>query len=127
MTTSDPWQEFLKGLEIAEEIERQRKPLIKEYRLYYNPDGSIIGMWESSYPEGDNYIVIDHPDVFHKNNTQLLQVIDKKLKIIDTRSNRTRRLYQSTTGYQVVRGHAALIINPNEEYSDTEFYGTTNN
>lgn len=127
MTTLDPWQEFVKGLEMAEEIERQRPLLIKEYRLYYNKDGTVIGLWESGFPEGDNYVVIDDPDIFHRTNTHYLRVVNKELTIIDPRDQKVRQLFKSNSGHQVVKNQAALLLLENEEYPETEFYDRTNN
>lgn len=126
MTTIDPWQELIKGLEIADEVERQKDQIVKEYRLYYNEDGTIIGMWESGYPAGDNFVVIDNPDVFHRNNTQYLKVINKELHIIDPRTQKVRQLFKSNTGYPVVKGQAALLIDPAEQYQNTEYYDRKN-
>lgn len=124
MTTLDPWQELIKGLQLAEELESQRPQIIKEYRLYYNDDGTIIGLWESGHPEG-NYVVLDDPDIYHRTNSNLLRVINGKLKVLDPRPINSRRLYKSTSGYRVVRGHAAIILN-DEDYQDVEYYDKTN-
>ena len=126
MTTLDPWQEFVRGLELAEEIERQRPPVIKEYRLYYNEDGTIIGLWESSHPEG-NYIVLDDPDIYHRTNSNLLRVVKGELKIIDPTPVNVRKLYKGTSGQPVVQGHAAIALGLDEEYLEIEFYDQKNN
>jgi hypothetical protein len=126
MNTLDPWQEFVKGLELAEEMERRRPRVVKEYRLYYNKDGTIIGLWESDHPEGD-YVVLDHPDIFHKNNTNLMRVENGILKIKDPRSTKIRQLYKSPQGQRVAKGHAALALNTDEEYAQVEYYDRTNN
>ncbi len=125
MSTLDPWQEFVKGLELAEEMDRQRQAVEKEYRLYYNKDGSIIGLWESGHPDGD-YVVIEHPDIFHKNNTQLLRVINGVLQIKDPSPTNVRQLYKSKNGQRVVKGHAAIALGLDEEYLEIEFYDKTN-
>jgi hypothetical protein len=126
MTTLDSWQEFVRGLELAEEMERQRPRLVKEYRLYYNEDGSIIGLWESSHPDGDNYVVIDDPDIFHRTNTNLLKVVNGELKIIDPSSINIRRLYKSNSGQRVVQGHAAVALGLDEEFLEIEYYDRKN-
>ena len=126
MTTLDPWQELIKGLQLAEEVEKNRPRSIKEYRLYYNEDGIIIGLWESSHPTGDNYIVISHPDEFHKHNTQLLRVIDKKLVVLDPHTPHKVKLKKSFKGQQVVKGHAAVALGIDEEFLEIEFYDYTN-
>ena len=74
--------EFLKALELVAKFDGCRPTLTKEFRLYYNEDGSIIGLWETDYPTG-NYIVLDDPSVFYNSNTLLLQVVDGKLKKIE--------------------------------------------
>lgn len=126
MTTLDPWQELIKGLELAEEIEKNRPRLVKEYRLYYNDDGSIIGLWETGHPEG-NYIVLQDPDVFHRTNTNLLKVINNELKILDPTIVQKNKLKKSTQGQPVVKGHAAIALGLDEEYFEIEFYDQTNN
>jgi hypothetical protein len=126
MTILDPWQELVKGLELAEELERNRPRLIKEYRLYYNTDGTIIGLWETGHPEG-NYIVLSDPDIFHRTNTNLLRVSNGALKIIDPHTPIRVKIKKSTQGQRVVKGHAALALTCNEEYTEIEFYERTNN
>lgn len=121
MTTLDPWQEFIKGLELAEEIERNRPRLVKEYRLYYNDDGSIIGLWETGHPEG-KYIILQDPDIFHRTNTNLLKVINEELKIIATNALQKNKLKKSNQGQPVVQGHAALALTPGEYYVNIEYY-----
>ena len=126
MTTLDPWQEFVKAFELVAEYDRQRPVIVKEYRLYYNNDGSVIGLWESDHPAGDNYVVLDDPDVFHRTPTNLLQVINKQLKVLDSRPVHRVKLAKGTTGQRVVQGHAALALTAQEEYSEIEYYDRTN-
>ena len=126
MTTLDPWQELIKGLELAEEMERNRPRVVKEYRLYYNDDGSIIGLWETGHPEG-KYIVLQDPDIFHRTNTNLLKIVDGKLKVLDPTVVQKNRLKKSIQGQAVVQGHAALALTPGETYTTVEYYEQTNN
>jgi hypothetical protein len=122
----DPVQELLKAFELVAEYERQRPQIIKEYRLYYNEDGSIRGLWETDHPEG-NYVVIDNPDVFNRQSTQLLKVVNGQLTVIDPQAPQRIKLKKSNAGQAVVRGNAALVIMVDEIYSDTEYYDQTNN
>jgi len=110
---------------LVAEYDSQRPVIIKEYRLYYNEDGTIIGLWESGHPEGYNYIVMNDPDVFHRHNTNNIRVINKQLKIIDQTSIFKMKLKKSTSGQAVVRGHAGIPIT--EEYNNIEYYDYTNN
>ena len=127
MTILDPWQELLKGLQLAEEMEKNRPQIIKEYRLYYNEDGSIIGMWESSHPSGDNYITINHPDEFQKHNTNLLRIVENKLVVLDPHTPIKVKLKKSFKGQPVIKGHAAIALNLDEEFIEIEYYDQTNN
>ena len=113
--------EFLKALELVAEYDRQRPKVVKEFRLYYNEDGSIIGMWETDHPEG-NYIVLDDCGIFHNNNTSLLRVVNGNLKIIDPKIPLKSRLIKSTQGQRVVANNAALVLYPEEEYNNVEYY-----
>lgn len=127
MSTIDPWQELIKGLQIADELEAQRLTISKEYRLYYREDGSIIGLWESGHPAGDNYILLEHPDQYQRFNTQLLKVINKKLCVLDPVVPNKVKLVKSDKGQPVVKGHAAIALGIDEEYLEIEFYDQTNN
>lgn len=127
MTTLDPWQEFVKAFELVAEYDQQRPVVLKEYRLYYNDDGTTIGLWETDHPDGDNYIILDDPDIFHRTSTNLLQVVNQQLKILDTTPVYRVKLTKADSGHRVVRGQAALVLMPDEEYSDIEYYDQTNN
>jgi hypothetical protein len=119
VNTIDP--EFLKALELVAEFDRNRPVLVKELRLYYREDGSIIGLWETDHPEGD-YIVLDNADVFNRNNTDRLRVVNGSLKVLDVVKPAVTRLTKATTGQPVVKGHAALALGADEEYTEIEYY-----
>lgn len=121
--TEDQWAEVVR---LVAEHDALRPKIIKEYRLYHNEDGTIIGLWESDHPAGDNYIVLDDPGVFHSANTLLLRVQNKKLTVLDPQAPARIRLQKSNTGFRVVKSHAALILEVNEEYSEIEYYDRTN-
>jgi len=118
--------EFLKALEMVAEQERLKPIPFKQYRLYYNEDGTIIGMWEYDHPIGDNFVVLDHPDIFNKANTQLMRVVKGKLTQLDPSAPLKSRLKRSTTGQPVVKNHPAIALNQDEEYTDVEHYDRNN-
>lgn len=120
----DIWAEVAR---LVAEYDTQRPKIIKEYRLYYNTDGTIIGLWESDHPEDNNYIVLDDPGLFYSANTLLLRVQNKKLILLDPREPARTRLKKSTAGFTVVKNNAALILEANETYSEIEYYDRTNN
>jgi hypothetical protein len=126
LTTLYQWQELVKAFELIAEYDRQRPVVVKQYRLYHNDDGTIIGLWESDHPAGDNYVVLDDPDVFHRTPTNLLQVVNKQLKVLDPQPVHRVKLTKANAGQRVVKGHAALALTIKEEYSQTEYYGRTN-
>lgn len=106
---------------------RSARMIAKEYRLYYNTDdGTVTGLWEQDHPAGD-YIVLDNPDMFHQNNTNLMRVRDGALTILEPRIQDQFRLQRSTCGQPVVRGHAVVALAPDETYPDTEYYELRNN
>ena len=123
----NPLTEFEKALELVKQTDNKRIPITKEYRVYYNSDGLITMFSEVEHPPGDNYIVIDNPDLFHKANTLLLRVVDKKLITLDTQKSNRIGLKKSTHGQPVVKGIAAVALGLNEEYLDIEYYDRTNN
>lgn len=118
------WDEVAR---LVAEYDATRPVFVKEYRLYYNTDGTIIGLWESGHPDGDNYIVLEDPGVFHNSNTLMLKVQNKKLVVIDPQTPLRTRLKKSTRGFRAVQGHAALIIEQDETYTKIEYYDRTDN
>lgn len=120
-------EEFLKAFELVAAYDAQRPKIIKEYRLYYNDDGTIIGLWETGHPDGSNYIVLQDHDIYHRVNTQLLRVINKELKVLDPKSPFRVRIKKSTSGVKTVKGHAALVLEDSDHYPEIEYYDRTNN
>jgi hypothetical protein len=112
---------------LVAEHDAKRPKIIQEYRLYHNTDGTVIGLWESDHPEGSNYIVLDDPGVFYSSNTLLLRVQNKKLVVLDPRAPSKTRLQKSDRGFQVVKGHAAVIVEQHETYLQVEYYDRTDN
>jgi hypothetical protein len=112
---------------LVAECDSQRPAITKEYRLYYNDDGTVIGLWETDHPADGNYIVLDDPDIFHRISTNLLKVVDNKLTIIDTTPRYRVNLVKGTSGQRVVKGHAAVALTPEEEHSEIEYYEPKNN
>lgn len=117
------WDEVTR---LVAEYDAARPKIMKEYRLYYNADGTIIGLWESSHPKGNNYILLDDPGIFYHTNSLLLRVFDKKLTLLDPKAPLKTRLQKANSGFLVVKGNAALILEQNETYYKVEYYDRTN-
>lgn len=113
---------LLEAQKLIEEFDTSRKHTVKEYRVYYNEDGTIIGLWENDFPGETNYIVVPNPDLFHKTNSYQLRVINGELKRIEPTKVIKPRLTQSTTGQPVVKNQPALALNIGEEYPNIEYY-----
>lgn len=113
--------EFLKALDLVAKYEESRPKITKEFRLYHDNNGVIIGLWQTDYPDG-NYIVLDDPTVFNNTSTLLLRVSNGQLKKIDTTQPIQTKLVKSKQGQPVVKGHAALALCIDEQYTDIEYY-----
>lgn len=124
MNNEELWAEVWK---LVADCDSQRPVIVKEYRLYYNQDGIPVGLWETDHPEGDNYIVLDDPDIFHRTSTNLLRVVNDELKVIDTTPIYRVKLAKADSGQRVVKGHAALALTPEEEYPEIEYYDQKDN
>jgi hypothetical protein len=117
------WEEVFS---LVDEYDSKRPRSIRENRLYYNTDGTIIGLWETGHPDGTNYIILDDTGIFFHNNTNLLRVKDQKLILLDAHAPNKTRLVKSNTGVKTVKGHAGLSIEAHESYTDIEYYDRTN-
>lgn len=124
MNEQDEWN---KAWSLIAAFDAARPLQEKEYRLYYNQDGTVIGLWESGFPDSGEYLILDNPDEFHRQNTGLIRIVNKKIKLIDPTIPIRVQLKKSSKGQPVVAGNAALALMPDEVYTDIEFYEQTNN
>ena len=124
MNTLDP--ELIRALELVDEYNRNRVVVAKQSRVYYDQTGRILGLWETDYPDG-NYIVLDDTDKFFQTNSDLMQVVNGKLKVTDPTVPLRTRLIKSAIGQPVVKGHAALALNVDEKYAQIEYYDRKTN
>ncbi len=122
--SNDFWREVF---DLVDDYDSQRPKIVNEYRLYYNNDGTIIGLWENGFPETTNYIVLDDPGIFFHTNTQLLRVKNNSLVVLDPKQANRARLKKSDRGFRVVKGNAALVVEPNENYELIEYYDRADN
>jgi hypothetical protein len=118
------WEEVFK---LVSEYDAQRTKITIEHRLYYNKDdGTITGYHEIDHPEDLDYIVLENPDLYFKNNTNLLRVKEGKLLVLDPKQPSKARLQKSSTGYKTVQGHAALLLEDSDDYKNIQYYDQTN-
>ena len=117
--SNDFWKEVF---DLVNAYDAQRPKFVQEYRLYYNTDGTVIGLWENSFPDTGSYILLDNPGIFYHTNTQLLRVKNNKLIVLDPREPSRARLKKSDQGFRTVKGNAALVLESNETYEFIEYY-----
>lgn len=108
--------EFLKAFESWHALEVK-----EEYRAYYDDEGWVTGFAGSGFPEGDNWIHIPR-DTYITHNWQHLKVKDGKLIRIEPTYDHVFALTSSDKGFKVVKNHAGIILEPDEEYPIIEYY-----
>jgi hypothetical protein len=91
-----------------------------EYRIHYDSKGSIVSCTMIDHPVNSNYIVVDKET--YDNYFRYDRVINGKLRKIVHDPGYRVQLHPSTSGYQVVKNHAALLLEEKETYDSTEFY-----
>jgi hypothetical protein len=111
MNTTD---EFLKAIQA---IERIPEPEI-EYRFYYDDSGHIITCSKTNHQEHGDYLVVTEYEYQHYYQ---YYIQNNKLKKIDIDLGYRVQLKRSDQGYRVVRNHAGIILESNEEYA-AEYY-----
>lgn len=111
--------ELIEALGLIKEIPQSTV----EYRIHYNDQGSIIGCTMTDHPIDTKYVVVDRET--YDNYFRYDRVINGKLKKVIHDPGYRVQLHSSNAGFKVVRNHAALLIENNETYDDTEFYSGT--
>lgn len=111
--------EFFKALELI-------TPLVSvelEYRLHYNQQGDIYMCTMQQHPSNTEYVVVTKEE-YHRYSDY--RVENKKLKLIDKGPVYHVQLKKSTKGFNVVKDHAGLLLEPDEAYANTEYYDRVN-
>jgi len=94
-----------------------------EYRIHYDADGRITMCSMQQHPVSEQYLVVSKQEY---DNYFKYIVVNNKLKLIDNNPGYHVQLKKSDIGFKVVKDHAGLIVEPNEAYSNTEYYDRTN-
>ena len=95
-----------------------------EYRIHYDDSGNIIMCSMQQHPDNSQYLVVSKHDY---DNYFRYCVINKKLKQIDIDHGCCTSLKKSSTGYRVVKNHAGIVLEIDENFSEIEYYDRTNN
>lgn len=113
MTPDDFWAEVAKLLVVTPD------PVV-EYRWYYDTDGNITQMaMQAPYPDDDCYIIVDKT---HYDNYIKYKVVDQKPALISNPSNIKIPFVKSDKGFRVVKNNAALLLLPEETFTNIEYY-----
>lgn len=100
--------------------------VIEDYRAYYDAEGCVTGFAGSGFPDGDNWISIDR-ELYITHNWTNLHVVDGKIVYIAPVYYYHFSLTRGTKGVKVVKYHAGLVVESDEEYTDIEYYDKRNN
>ena len=124
----DPsWIELLKAFELG--LIHDGPPPVCEYRFYYDLDGSVKhGTTTVREAEESNYqfpyIVVNEEEY---NNIHKYKVKNGRLCLRQSSSGQLTQLVKSDTGFRVVKNHAVLLLEQDEQYTDVEYYDYRNN
>jgi len=97
-----------------------------EYRFHYDEVGNIIMCSMQQHPENTQYLIVDR-ETYYKYYDYYVNVSKKRIEKIDRNTGISVKLKKSDHGYAVVKNHAGLIIEADEEYLDIEYYDYDNN
>jgi hypothetical protein len=95
-----------------------------EYRLYYDEHGDIVSCSMQSHPAEGTYTVVektvyDTYFLYRIKNGQPVKIdFDNTYRVL---------LERGSKGFCVVRNHAGLVLEENEQAQETEYYEYRNN
>lgn len=92
-----------------------------EYRLHYDSGGNIVLCTMQNHPTDTDYVVVDK-EIYNNYTKYRVDITKKQLKKIDINPGVRVQLKRSHQGYATVKGHAGLLIELNEEYTNVEYY-----
>lgn len=92
-----------------------------EYRLHYDEDGKITQCTMRNHPANTMYLVVTEHEYA---NYFRYKIQNKILKLVAIDSGHRIQLIKSTSGYEVAKHHASVILQPGEHLLYTEFYDT---
>jgi len=93
-------------------------PEVREYRLHYDDFGNIYMCTMQQHPTDTKYLIVDQ-EVYDRYFDYM--VVDNQLKKIDKLPKESVKLKISDHGYPTVKGHAGLLLEP-DETADIEYW-----
>lgn len=123
-----PLEDIITQLDALGLIE-QPKPVEREFRWYYNDEGYVHATCchlheVEMYGLVGKYIIVDESMYFDSIKYKILN--DKPVMITDDNGQR-KQLEKGEEGFSVVKNNAALLLEPDDTYTNTENYGYRNN
>lgn len=115
--------ESLNNLLLAlQQIEVTLDP-VPEYRFYYDDTGRIVSCSMLNHPESGQYLIVTKEEY---DNYTKYEVKNNKLSLIKKTNKVLSALIKSNSGFKTVKGHAGLLIEDTEVYTDIEYYAPRN-
>jgi len=97
------------------------KEIVKEYRVFYDDNGEIIGQSMTEPHLEGSYIVVTEEE--YNNIHKYAKVKDGELKLKVFNPGYKRQLIPGVAQFTVVKNHAGILLEQDETYDDTEQYG----
>lgn len=114
---SDTEKALLEAWKMVKPIETK-----EEYRAYYDEQGKVQFLTALEHPEGDNWISISR-EVYVAQKFNFSWVVDGKLIEKLPTNKHYFSLTQGVKDVKIVKNHAGIVIDDNEDYPDVDYYG----
>ena len=97
---------------------------VPEYRFYYDDTGRITNCSMFNHPNAGNFLIVTKEEYDNYTRYEIKNDILSEIKVPNTILS---ALVKSTSGFATVKGHAALLLEDTEIYTDIEYYAARNN
>ncbi len=113
----DAEEEFLKALASIKSAD-----IKEEYRAYYDSDNHVKFYMANKFPTDDQDWINITREEYVAQDYQWMWVVDGKLVKRLPQYKHYFPLTINDKGVKVVKGHAGLIVEPDESFNNVEFY-----
>lgn len=118
---NESWQEEFER--VMQSLEVKPEPI--EYRIHYDEFGRIVTCTMQQHPTGTQYLVVGKEE-YDNYAKYRVNVEKKQLEKVAVHHGVSVQLKPSTQGFAVVRNHAGLLVEEDEQYSNIEYYEPNN-
>lgn len=114
--------EFLKGIQTLEPT-----TVVEEYRAYHDDNGKILWLLAANFPDSNQNWISISKQQYQTLECQWLWIENGKM--IERKPNYQHffSLISSDKGVKIVKGHAGLVVEDDEEYQDIAYYDKRTN